>query len=115
MRRRFRIIIDGRIYEVEVEPLKTPLIGRKSPRVRLIRDLTRPITRDEILSPIAGTVVEVRVNTGDMVKKGDVIVILESMKTLVEIRADRSGIVKDIMVKEGQFVNKDQPIAVIKS
>ena len=115
MRRRFRIIIDGRIYEVEVEPLKTPLIGRKSPRVRLIRDLTRPITRDEILSPIAGTVVEVRVNTGDMVKKGDVIVILESMKTLVEIRAGRSGIVKDIMVKEGQFVNKDQPIAVIKS
>ena len=50
-----------------------------------------------------------------MVKKGDVIAILESMKTLVEIRADRSGIVKDIRVKEGQFVNKDQPIAVIKS
>jgi acetyl-CoA carboxylase biotin carboxyl carrier protein len=54
------------------------------------------------------------VKVGDAVKKGDVIMIIESMKLMNEVQSDFDGVVKDIMVKDGSPVEFDQPIMVIE-
>ena len=53
------------------------------------------------------------VSVGDTVKKGDVIYIIESMKVMSEITSDFDGVVKEILVKNGDSVEFDQPIMII--
>ena len=53
------------------------------------------------------------VEPGQAVKAGDVVCIIEAMKLLNEIEADRDGIVKAILVENGQPVEYGQPLMVI--
>ena len=54
------------------------------------------------------------VSVGDTVKKGDVICILEAMKAMNEIKSDRQGVVKEILVQDAMTVEFDQPLFVIE-
>lgn len=54
------------------------------------------------------------VKAGDEVKKGDIIMIIESMKLMNEIQSEYDGTVEQILVSDGQAVEFDQPIMVIK-
>ena len=60
-------------------------------------------------SPSAPAFVEV----GQSVKAGDVICIVEAMKMMNQIEADKSGTVTEILVENGQPVEFDQPLVVI--
>lgn len=51
---------------------------------------------------------------GKHVKKGDVLMIIESMKLMNEITSEYDGIVKQILVKNGEAVDYDQPIMIIE-
>jgi len=53
------------------------------------------------------------VELGQAVKAGDVVCIIEAMKLLNEIEADRDGIVKTILVDNGQPVEYGQPLMII--
>jgi acetyl-CoA carboxylase biotin carboxyl carrier protein len=61
-------------------------------------------------SPDAAAFVEV----GQQVSTGDVICIIEAMKMFNQIEADRSGIVKAILVEDGHPVEYDEPLIVIE-
>ncbi|MBP5581959.1 MAG: acetyl-CoA carboxylase biotin carboxyl carrier protein [Ruminococcus sp.] len=74
-----------------------------------------------VRSPIVGTFYSAPspdkppfVKTGDEVKKGDIIMIIESMKLMNEIQSEYDGTVEQILVSDGQAVEFDQPIMVIK-
>ena len=54
------------------------------------------------------------VSVGARVKKGDVVMIIESMKLMNEIQSPFDGVVADILVKDGEAVEYDQPVMVIK-
>ena len=54
------------------------------------------------------------VTVGQRIKKGDVIMIIETMKLMNEIQSDIDGVVTKIFVKDGQAVEFDQPIMVIE-
>ena len=54
------------------------------------------------------------VKIGDKVKKGDVIMIIESMKLMNEVQSEFDGVVERILVADGQAVEFDQPIMIIK-
>lgn len=56
---------------------------------------------------MAGNVWKILVNVGDVVEDGQDIVILESMKMEIPIAADFGGVVKEIKVREGDFVNEE--------
>ncbi|AOY89836.1 acetyl-CoA carboxylase, biotin carboxyl carrier protein [Marinobacter salinus] len=60
-------------------------------------------------SPTAKAFVEV----GQSVKAGDVVCIVEAMKMMNQIEADKSGTVTEILVENGQPVEFDQPLIVI--
>ena len=53
------------------------------------------------------------VKIGDKVKKGDVIMIIESMKLMNEVQSEFDGVVERILVADGQAVEFDQPIMII--
>lgn len=54
------------------------------------------------------------VNVGDSVAEGDTICIIEAMKILNQIEADKSGVVKAILVENGQPVEFGQPLVIIE-
>ncbi len=79
------------------------------------------ISGNVIKSPIVGTFYSkpspekpAFVSVGDKVKKGDIIMIIESMKLMNEVQSDFDGIVDKILVSDGQAVEYDQPIMIIK-
>lgn len=53
------------------------------------------------------------VNVGDAVKAGDTILIVEAMKVMNPITAPKGGVVKKILVSDGQPVEFDQPLVVL--
>jgi acetyl-CoA carboxylase biotin carboxyl carrier protein len=55
------------------------------------------------------------VTLGQWVNKGDVLMIIESMKLMNEIQSEFDGTVTEILVKDGESVEFDQPIMVIKN
>lgn len=54
------------------------------------------------------------VEIGDVVAVGDTICIIEAMKILNEIEADKAGVIKKIMVENGAAVEYGQPLIVIE-
>lgn len=74
-----------------------------------------------VKSPIVGTYYRAPspdkppfVKVGDKVKKGDVIMIIESMKLMNEVQSEFDGVVERILVTDGQAVEYDQPIMIIR-
>lgn len=74
-----------------------------------------------VKSPIVGTFYQSPspdkppfVKVGDTVKKGDVIMIIESMKLMNEIQSEFDGVVDRILVADGEAVEYDQPVMIIK-
>ncbi len=54
------------------------------------------------------------VTVGKSVKKGDVIFIIESMKVMSEVTSDFDGVVKEILVKNGDALEFDQPVMILE-
>ena len=79
------------------------------------------ISGNVVKAPIVGTFYAASapdkppfVTVGQQVKKGDVLMIIESMKLMNEVQSDFDGTVAEILVKNGEPVEFDQPIMIIK-
>jgi acetyl-CoA carboxylase biotin carboxyl carrier protein len=79
--------------EVAGETIKSPMVGTA------------------FLSPQPGAAQFVEV--GDAVKAGDTLLIVEAMKVMNPITAPAGGVVKKILIADGQPVEFDQPLVVI--
>lgn len=67
-----------------------------------------------IVAQLPGKVLKVLVKPGDRVKKGDVVLTVESMKMEVEIFAETEGVVKEVRVKPGDPVNTGDVLVVME-
>jgi biotin carboxyl carrier protein len=65
---------------------------------------------EEIKAPIPAKIVSIKCKVNDTVKRGQVLLVLEAMKMENEIYSGSSGVVKEIKVNEGDFV---QPGAIL--
>ncbi|MCX7987495.1 MAG: acetyl-CoA carboxylase biotin carboxyl carrier protein subunit [Bacteroidales bacterium] len=63
-----------------------------------------------ILSFMPGTVQKIMVTEGQSVKRGDALLILESMKMMNRVRAQSDGVIKKINIKEGESIPKNHPM-----
>ena len=66
-----------------------------------------------VLSELNARVWKIEVAVGDTVEEGDVLMILESMKTEIPVEAPRGGTVKAILVKEEEPVTEDQTLVTL--
>ena len=78
------------------------------------------ITGHTVKSPMVGTVYRspnpgaaTFVEVGKQVKVGDVICIIEAMKMMNQIEADKAGVIEAILVEDGNPVEFDQPLVII--
>ncbi len=67
-----------------------------------------------VTSPMPGTVLSIEVEVGAQVKRGDVLLIVESMKIQNDISAPKDGRVKEICVVEGAYVRRREPLLTIE-
>ncbi len=79
------------------------------------------ITGHFVKSPMVGTFyrspspgAKAFVEVGDTVKSGDTICIIEAMKLLNEIECDKDGVIKAILVDNGQPVEYGEPLVIIE-
>lgn len=63
-----------------------------------------------VASPIAGTVLEVKVKVGDQVEKGQTLLLIEAMKMETAIAAPGSGKIKAVLVAAGDAVRENQTL-----
>ena len=68
----------------------------------------------EIIAPMGGKVLEVKVNVGDTVNDGDEVVILEAMKMELPVVAEASGTVKEIKCSKGDAVEAEAVMIVLE-
>ena len=54
------------------------------------------------------------VKVGKKIKEGDIIFIIEAMKTMNQVKSDRDGIVKKILVENGMPVEYDQDLLIVE-
>lgn len=80
-----------------------------------------PVTGHAVVSPMVGTFFRAPspgassfVEIGSQVKVGDTLCIIEAMKMLNEIEADKSGVVKAILKDNGQPVEYGEPLVIIE-
>jgi acetyl-CoA carboxylase biotin carboxyl carrier protein len=68
---------------------------------------------EEVKAHITGTVWKIEAKAGQVVKEGDVLVILESMKMEMPIEAPIDGTVSKVLVSEAQSVAEGDVVVVI--
>lgn len=69
---------------------------------------------NSISTPMPGKVVKIPVKVGDQVKAGDVVIIISAMKMESEYKVKKDRIIKEILVKEGDVVEGNQPLIIIE-
>jgi 3-methylcrotonyl-CoA carboxylase alpha subunit len=65
-------------------------------------------------APMPSLIVEVKVSVGDRVEKGQAVVVLESMKTEMVLRADCDGVVKAVGCKNGEMVEEGRELVSVE-
>ena len=101
-RKTFRIKINGNLHTVSISDRFDLLVKELGLTVNNTQKLK------DVKAPMPGLVLEVNVERGTEVQKGDTLIILEAMKMENILKSNGEGIVKNIVVKEGQAVDKGQ-------
>ena len=72
-----------------------------------------PASGTAVPAPLPGNVLSIKVNQGDSVAEGDVLLVIEAMKMENEVAAPCAGTVQQISVSVGQMVNTGDTLIVI--
>jgi biotin carboxyl carrier protein len=100
----WQVLLRGRLYPVTVE-------DEREKRLRAAAGGGVAETGEFLLkAPMPGLVVTILVEEGQEIKKGQVLLILESMKMQNELKAPRDGVVHRIKVKTGETVEQKQTL-----
>jgi biotin carboxyl carrier protein len=117
--RTFRIKIEGKIYEAEVEEIggSTSAAAPSAPRPVTAPSAPQPVvvsgSGNAVNAPMPGKIISVKVSKGQQVQAGDVVLILEAMKMEQEIKTAVGGTISDILVNAGDTVKKEQALILI--
>lgn len=107
--------INGTQYSVEIHQEKATVSAPKTPKLtrtqvpepkRSEQKLKKNISGSgtAVAAPLPGTILKVFVASGDPVKKGDKLLIMEAMKMENEILAEKDGTITSVQVREGDTV-----------
>ena len=112
--KKYRVNVNGSLYEVEIEEMQAPAT-MSAPKAAPAPAAAPPPAGAgaKVNAPMPGTILDVRVQNGAKVRKGDVLVILEAMKMENEIQAPCDGTVTSVSVKKGDSVETQALICTI--
>ena len=104
--------VNGKVYEVELEAVSE---NNETIKTETKAQTAAPVSSgsNNILAPIAGKVVDVKVSVGDTVKKGQTVAIIEAMKLENEIQSQFDGKVVEVKANKGASVNNKDVLIVL--
>ena len=101
----FDVLVAGRIFHLQAVDERTQLLAQSAAPLA-----TGPQT---VVAEMPGKVVKLSVPVGESVREGQGVVVLEAMKMENEIPAPIAGVVKEIVVSEGQTVEAGAPLFTV--
>lgn len=89
--------VNGKTYDIDIkEGVKTPSSSNNTGEVK------------EVKAALPGNVLRIEANVGDTVNENDVLLVVEAMKMETEIKSPFSGVVKSILVEQGDQIQTGQ-------
>ena len=129
---KYKVTLKGKTYEVEVNQGEAMLLDEYeayAPAPAAAPAAAAPaataaapaapapapaaVAGEQVLSPMPGTIVKVNVKTGQAVKNGEVLAVLEAMKMENEIMAPHDATVVQVLTDVGTKVDTGTPIIVL--
>lgn len=115
--------VNGTPYQVEMEkqpkavvkPVVRPAAtAPTAPTTPVVKPTTPSTGKSGVKSPLPGVILDIKVNVGEIVKKGQTIIILEAMKMENNINADKDGKITAINVSKGDSVLEGSDLVIIE-
>ncbi len=124
----YSIIMDGKSYEIDIDykdSIYHVYNDGKLFKIELMDELKKRMLEKRggagglegaytVKSEMPGKIVEVKVKVGDEIKKGDVLLILESMKMQNEIKSPKDGKVTEVFIKGGDTIEAEANLITIE-
>lgn len=133
---KYKVTLNKRVYEVEVEEGQAMLIDEYELKAPAAPQAAQPVQQtvsaaasaqqaqaaassagiaagEAVKSPMPGNILKINVSVGQHVDEGDVLLILEAMKMENEVVATKTGTVAQLLVDKGAVVETGAPLVVI--
>ena len=131
---KYKVTLNGKTYEVEVEHGKAVLLDEYEALAPAPAAVPAPAAApaaaaapapaapaapvdlaagETVAAPMPGNILRVDVKQGDIVKSGQILVILEAMTMETEIVAPKDGTVAQVVVDKGSVVDTGAPLVII--
>ena len=127
-----KVNVNGIRFDVELKQPINPTSTLKKVRIEAPKPVARPAAAapaapaaapaaaaptagngSPVKAPLPGTITEIKVNVGDTVKQGDIVLVLEAMKMQNNIESEYAGTVTSITVKPGESVMEGSVLMTI--
>lgn len=107
--KKYRVNVNGSLYEIEIEEMDASAAKRAPVAAAAPAPAAKPAAAPvgagtKVNAPMPGTILDVKVQAGQSVKRGQVLVILEAMKMENEIQAPCDGKITGVNVRKGDSV-----------
>ena len=133
---KYKVTLNGRTYEVEVEagkamcvaeyeafvpaapapaaaPVAAAPVAAAPAAAPAAPAAAAPVAGEAVTAPMPGNILKVVVSAGQAVKEGDLLVVLEAMKMENEIFAPKAGTVAQVLVSKGSTVDTGATMVVL--
>lgn len=126
-----KVNVNGIPFEVEIkQPIKSahiphkPKVAAPAPAAAVVTPVAAPVqgqapasvpagSGTKVLAPLPGTITDIKVKVGDVVKNGDTVVVLEAMKMQNNIEAECAGTITSVVVNKGDTVMEGAVLVTI--
>lgn len=113
--KKYRVNVNGTDYEIAIELIDEAEAKSTAPvKPSTPAPSATPADGEKITSPMPGNILTVNVATGDSVKKGQVLMVLEAMKMENEIMSPIDGTITSVNTTKGATVESGALLCVIK-
>lgn len=117
--KKYVITVNGNKYEVEVEEAGSvgtkPVSTAKAAPVTATTKVSKPtVGGQKVLAPMPGNIIKVSVKVGDVVKKGQGLLVFEAMKMENDLTSPADGTIAEIKIGVGSVIAAGDLLVVIE-
>jgi pyruvate carboxylase subunit B len=108
--------VDGEVFNVKIAPVmqgdgKNEIsIGEEAPKTA---KESKVLPAGAVISGMPGMILSIEVKVGDKIEEGNLLAVIESMKMKRMFHSPHSGVVKEIMISEGEPIDVEDILMVV--
>jgi pyruvate/oxaloacetate carboxyltransferase len=112
----FTVEVDGEVFNVKISPL-IKAVGKND--TRMVEEAPKTAKRSKgspdgaVVAGMPGMILSIEVKVGDKIEKGNLLAVIESMKMKRLFNSPYSGVVKEILFREGETIDTEDILMVV--